>query len=87
MLGALASFVLHDVLLFGADLAKLLLVAALAVHHALAAQVDEIAVIAGIFNNATLIHFNDAVHHCVQETSIMADYEDCAGILIGQEIL
>ena len=57
--------------------------AALAVHHALTSQVDEIAVITGIFNNATLIDFNDAVHHCVQEPPVMADHQDGAGILIG----
>ena len=61
--------------------------ASLAVEHPLAAKVDEIAVIAGIFNNPTLVYFNDAVHDPIKEPPIMADHQNGAGILIRKEIL
>ena len=87
LLGALAGLVAHDVLLFRADLVELLLVVALAGEHALAAQVDEVRVVAGVLQDAALVHLDDAVHHGVQEPAIVAHHEHGARVLVGQEVL
>ena len=87
LLRALARLVPHDVLLLGADLVQLLLVVSLAGEHALAAQADEVGVVAGVLADASLVDLDDAVHHVVEQPAVVAHEHHGPRVLLAEEVL